>query len=309
MSTWWVNLGSTYKYEVKGFMWSPKVSAKGSRIQSYENMRLMRPGDLVFAFADSQIKAVGIVTAPAQDSPKPDFGSSGDYWNNDGWLVEVQFNELNSPVRIMNHMELVGPTLPDRHSPLRPNGYANQAYLFSVPDAMAAVLISLIGIDYVNLINQPIDFADDMQDDSAIVAQYQMRLDISETQKKQLVTARRGQGLFKANVRVVETACRVTGVNQISMLRASHIKAWRDSDDKEKISGFNGLLLSPHVDHLFDKGFITFESNGDMEISPSLELEVLERWKIPQVINVGKFHDEQKQFLEFHREHHFKQTA
>jgi hypothetical protein len=308
MASWWVNLGSTYKYEVKGFMWSPKTSNAGGRLQSYDNMTLMCPGDLVFAFVDSRIKAVGIVTSRAQDSPKPDFGSNGDYWSNDGWLVEVQFSELEKPLRVKNYMPQIGPTLPEKHSPLRHDGNANQAYLFALPDAMAVVLAGLIGKEYDDVFNQPLAL-DESYDESLLDTSFKMRLDISETQKLQLINARRGQGLFKANVRMVETSCRVTGVNQISMLRASHIKAWTKSDDNEKLSGFNGLLLSPHVDHLFDKGFITFESNGDMEISPMLELEVLERWKIPQIVNVGKFHDEQKPFLDFHREHHFKQSA
>jgi len=33
-------------------------------------------------------------------------------------------------------------------------------------------------------------------------------------------------------------------------LRASHIKPWRQSTDQERLSGSNGLMLAPHVDHL-----------------------------------------------------------
>ena len=86
------------------------------------------------------------------------------------------------------------------------------------------------------------------------------------------------------------------------MLRASHVKPWSKSDDREKIDGFNGLLLAPHVDHLFDKGYITFEPKGEMVVSPNLNTEILNRWKIPQILNVGSFSSEQSEYLRFHHQ-------
>ena len=75
MNYWWVNLGETYKYEVKGFMWSPQLGARGP-VPAYENMKRIRPGDVIFAFADTYIKAMGIAVSPAQASPKTDFGQN-----------------------------------------------------------------------------------------------------------------------------------------------------------------------------------------------------------------------------------------
>ena len=304
MSYWWVNLGSTYKDEVKGFMWSPQRAARG-RSQSYDNMLLINPGDVIFAFHDSKIKAVGISTSLAQPCPKPDFGKNGVHWSNEGWLVEVQFRELNNSLRIRDHMDLVGPTLPSKYSPIRNDGDGNQSYLFNVPDEMAAVIAKLIGPQFSDIIGQPINFVIEDQKLDSVEASLLMRMEISETEKLQLVKSRRGQGLFKANVRLVESACRVTGVNQISMLRASHVKPWSVSDDHEKIDGFNGLLLAPHVDHLFDKGYITFESKGEMVISPNLNVEILKRWSIPQILNVGSFSSEQSEYLNYHQENVF----
>ena len=68
------------------------------------------------------------------------------------------------------------------------------------------------------------------------------RTDIGSTTKEQLIRARRGQGIFRANVRLNEKFCRVTGVSNPNFLRASHIKPWKDSSDEEKLSGCNGLL-------------------------------------------------------------------
>jgi hypothetical protein len=56
-----VNQNQTYRAEVSGgYLWSPKRNKNGARSQFYENMREVAPGDLVFSFRDTKIKAVGV---------------------------------------------------------------------------------------------------------------------------------------------------------------------------------------------------------------------------------------------------------
>ena len=106
MRYWWVSQNQTYRHEVLGqYMWSPKRDKTGGRVAAYDRMTAVQPGDVVFSFADTYIKAVGVAITDAQDCPKPEeFGSSGSYWDNDGWLVEVAFQELKSPIQPRNHM-------------------------------------------------------------------------------------------------------------------------------------------------------------------------------------------------------------
>ena len=73
--------------------------------------------------------------------------------------------------------------------------------------------------------------------------------------------------MFRANVLLREEACRVTRVSEPRHLQASHIKPWRDATDAERLDGANGLLLSPHIDHLFDEGYITFSRNQQVRSS------------------------------------------
>jgi hypothetical protein len=43
---------------------------------------------------------------------------------------------------------------------------------------------------------------------------------------------------------------------------ANHCKPCRDCDtNEERLNGENGLLLTPSIDHLFDRGFIGFEGH------------------------------------------------
>ncbi|WP_449429673.1 HNH endonuclease [Rhodanobacter umsongensis] len=73
------------------------------------------------------------------------------------------------------------------------------------------------------------------------------------------------------------------------MLIASHIKPWREASNAERLSGCNGLLLSPHVDALFDEQFITFDDDGRMHVHPSLSRDVLDRRSIDPDKKVGAF--------------------
>jgi hypothetical protein len=87
-------------------------------------------------------------------------------------------------------------------------------------------------------------------------------------------------------------------------LIASHIKPWRESDNRERLFEGNGLLLTPTIDHLFDRGFISFENNGELLISPVAHGESLNKMGVitNRVVNVGGFAEPQREFLKFHRD-------
>ena len=180
-------------------------------------------------------------------------------------------------------------------------------YLANVPSGMADVLITLLegqvesivmaGFEEGELINEK-----DEEHESEI----QGRTDISETEKEQLIKARRGQGVFKTRVSLIEKGCRVTGVEMTQHLRASHIKPWRDSTPYEKLDGNNGLLLSPHIDHLFDRGYISFKPNGLLLVSPQISNDILEAWNIDPNLIVSNFSTEQSEYLRYHNDNVFK---
>ena len=100
----------------------------------------------------------------------------------------------------------------------------------------------------------------------------------------------------------IEHACRITGVNREEHLRASHCKPWRDATNEERLDGENGLLLTPSIDHLFDRGFIAFEGNGQVIVSPVAHRDSLLRMGIKpeRPPKVGTFSTGQRRFLEFH---------
>ena len=70
-------------------------------------------------------------------------------------------------------------------------------------------------------------------------------------------------------------------------------KPRRAATNEERLDGENGILLTPNADHLFDRGFIGFENNGDVLISPVADTESLKRigLDLTRSPNVGRFGD------------------
>lgn len=93
------------------------------------------------------------------------------------------------------------------------------------------------------------------------------------TEKESIILSRRGQGDFRKKVIDKYKSCIVTKISDKRLLVASHIKPWRDSNNTERISSENGLLLSSLYDKLFDIGLITFKLNGCIAVSNKLSEE------------------------------------
>jgi len=91
---------------------------------------------------------------------------------------------------------------------------------------------------------------------------------ISEKRKEQLVQARIGQGEYRKKLLEEKSECLICRVNDERLLIASHIKPWSVSNEVEKIDHYNGLALTPTYDKMFDQGFISFNDDGTIIISP-----------------------------------------
>jgi len=315
---WWVNQNQTYRHEIGGgYLWSPKRKANGQRNPFYEGMREVAPGSVIVSFYDTRVAAIGIARSYCYESPKPsEFGTAGSNWEKIGWKIDVSFQELRERIRPKEHMAQLRGFLPERYSPLLPNGNGLQSvYLTEVSPAFASTLFRLIG----NEASQVSDFATQVGNAARVspapeptLAAWEQHEEsviredrrLEETTRAALVEARRGQGMFRANVQRVERACRITKVERLEHLIASHTKPWRDSSNDERLDGENGLLLTPTVDHLFDKGFISFEDRGAVIVSPVADQTSLRRMGIDprHSPNVGPFSTGQQKFLDYHRE-------
>jgi hypothetical protein len=124
------------------------------------------------------------------------------------------------------------------------------------------------------------------------------------------VKQRRGQNEVRAEVLAKRQICEVTGFSLQPALVASHIKPWRDCKKDEKLDPDNILLLSPDLDTLFDKGFISFDDEGQILISEALKGTNLDHIGIDNSLRIERrLSKATKKYLKYHRENLFKKNS
>lgn len=264
-------------------------------------MTLLEPGDVVFSHFDGALRYAGVVVNKAVTDRKPDFGFAGSSWGDIGWSVEMRFVELQTVVQPKDHLDFYNQVAPDKYAPMTECGRVNQQYLFALPPVLGEFYLGLGGLSQDDILSvvrvDPsveclISEAEEVLSNPALTT----------TERYVLTRARLGQGIFKEAVRHIEPACRLTGLADPRHLIASHMKPWSESNNAERLDGHNGLLLSPHVDNLFDRGLITFSKSGDVKLSPNLNPEVTLRWKLDFDQTGRPFSMKQLAFLEYHQD-------
>jgi len=129
------------------------------------------------------------------------------------------------------------------------------------------------------------------------------------TEAERLVVQRVGQDLFRDGLLDYwEGRCAVTGLAVPELLRASHIKAWaRCESDVERLDVFNGLLLAPHLDAAFDRGFITVADDGEIVVSPVLGAADRRAIGLDAPLRVASLVDGHRAYLRWHRATYLKE--
>lgn len=131
-------------------------------------------------------------------------------------------------------------------------------------------------------------------------------LNLSNTERQAIVKARISQGQFRKSLVNYWSVCAVTGCTEHKLLRASHIKPWSKSNLSERLSLYNGLLLSPALDMCFDSGFVSFDEKGSIMVSTQLSEGDLTALGIHRDMRLAKVETEHKNYLAYHRENIFK---
>lgn len=296
MAFWWVNHKESCKHEVeRGALWSPLRKRNGAHYQAYANMALAVAGDIVISYAHGRVGHVGIVDGEATLSPKPSYATNA-AWSNEGWMLPVSFDAVDRPFVPKDHLADVSRLLPDKYSPLSTTGDGTLAYLSAISDEFGAFVLKAVERDHPGAIGiQKSYLVSDLEQVAGTPGQ-------GETTREQLVQARLGQGLFRKRVSALEPSCRVTGTAQLSLLRASHIKPWREASNEERLDGANGLMLAPHIDLLFDRYLLSFGDDGQVILSSKLDSLLVDQWNIRHTASPRPFTDRQQTYLQEHRQ-------
>lgn len=132
--------------------------------------------------------------------------------------------------------------------------------------------------------------------------------DTGKKEKKELVKVRLNQTLFRRKlIEYWNGKCSVTGCEKTDLLKASHIKPWRDCvKNSESVNVYNGLLLIPDLDAAFDAGYISFADDGRIMISGKLSEKDKSKLGIDPDMKLRKMNPEHQKFLKYHRENIFQ---
>lgn len=179
---------------------------------------------------------------------------------------------------------------------VRSNRYTDRPseFVFNV----VAIAAEVAPAESMQLAEEPADYA--------VISEAGMNsIDCAVTTKSRGIAQR----LFRGNLlRLWQGSCAVTNVQEPRVLRSSHIKPWVDSNVQEKVDHFNGLLLVPNIDVLFNEGLISFRDDGRMLVSPDWRDDDQRRMHITPDLHLRTANTESRPYLEFHRDVRFKRV-
>jgi putative restriction endonuclease len=126
-------------------------------------------------------------------------------------------------------------------------------------------------------------------------------LDEQNTDGTATIKTRIGQQKFRNDLIQYWGGCALSGVQLTEILKASHIKPWKDATHAERLDPFNGILLSPTYDALFDRGYLSFDDNGRVLLSASAN-RLASELGLSEQMTLRKIDDQHKKYLSAHRE-------
>jgi len=286
MAYWWVSQNKTFQMEREGgYLWAPKSGSGGVVFTHWSNMTSVRPGDVIFSYAKQSVGAVGVASSPAYDALKPD-DFVGE-WNIDGRRVDVTYQPVEPEVPLATFVDELLPLLPERNSPITKQKTGVQGYLFALPPKAGQLICNRL--DFVAPVEQ-------------LIAEALAQTVPDKTTREALINARIGQGRWRRDLlKYWSGKCAITGLSVEALLRASHIKPWRDSDNRERLDVLNGLLLGPAYDAAFDAGLISFGDDGRIIISPRFPINQQIAAGISDTAKLSVVKDEHRGYLVHHR--------
>lgn len=291
MSFFWVNIGSSFnEVKEKNFLWAPQygMNKHGKKFSnaSWETVKDVRAGDIIFCNKDREIVYVATAIADADDAPRPP-NRSFDKWEREGTRVDVDLTVLEHPISVLQFSDIFITAFNELSRPIvfAENGFCTQTYMCKIPEAAAKMIASFIS-DNISI---------DFNKQTATVNEAR------GSTKAAVIQARVGHGPYRDKLfKKWGGKCAVTGVAVESILTASHIVAWSICDEIEKVDPFNGLPLTPNLDKLFDRGMISFTDCGNLICREGLE-QLLNDLGVPLNSKLKMVFEENIKYLKRHR--------
>lgn len=305
MGNFIVMQGRTYNEEKEaGIIWTYQRDQAGHRQHSWERMREVRQGDMVFHYVNGWIMAVSSATADCMGSEKRAGLQHNINGNQEKYMVTLDYHELEVPLRIADHFDVIAPLLPVKYSAFQANGQGNQGYLYPCNDELTIQLLELIS--EANIFVPDEEQLRLSMDSIAINDQNPLAPLITNTESEAKTKISVGQSKFREKLAPIwDNACPICGISLSDTLRASHAKPWKDSSNEERLDPYNGILLCCNHDSLYDKGYISFDAKGNILISEKIAEKDYAKFLLNADIKIPTS-NEHKPYFNWHKKYIFK---
>lgn len=260
MSYWWASQGKNYQHVAHtGNLWTCP-SASGRSRPDRELIKVLAPGDLVFHYARSELRALSEVTAAYVHWRRPEHYPAKAGEGNDGWLVETTPIVWDLEIPLGDLTDVVSHGSP---GPLDINGRPMQKYLSELRAADAAGILQLIGSDVIP------------EEDGAEAAAGDMWIGASTSVVREAL-ARREQAALRQHLLAgaAHGTCAVCGRELPSgLLVAAHIVSRHrlTDDERRDLNRVAMLACVLGCDALFEHGYIGVERTGTVRTLGDLE--------------------------------------
>ena len=297
--------GDTYQEEKDlGIIWSPQQDKGGNVPHSWQRMTEVKEGDRVFHYVKGNIVAISIASESCKAGSKPSILQSHNRWNDEGYLVNLKYHELDKRVNVREKFNEILPLLPIKYSPFQQDANGNQGYLYPCNEELAIKLLELIS--ELNIYQVSEEQLEISIDDVKITEHNTLIPVIVETESEVKMKIHLGQQKFwKDLLPLWESKCALCGINLPELLRASHSKPWKDSTNVERLDPYNGVLLCCNHDALYEKGLIAFDGQGRLYISSVICDEDYLMYRLVPRAKI-QIHSENKVYFKWHKKNIFK---
>jgi len=294
---YWVNQGKTYKEEKEGgYLWARTYNSSGNSVFHWKNMTKLNPGDIVLNYSKGFIIGYCIIQSKYFLATQPDKYKVDDIREQKGYMVDAKYFLFSKPIDIETVYYKIAHYLPSKYSPLNRTSNssrikANQGYLYELNENIIKAVFSTTNVNFDD-IKEPVN---------------QGKRNIFNTNKpttkEGLITSRVGQGEYRnLLLKRWNYKCAINGTSIKEILIASHIVPWRESNDHERLDVDNGLLLSPIYDALFDKYLISFDDDGGILLSSSIDINEFYMLGVKGTEKIAGLTYGNKEYLKRHRE-------
>ncbi|AMQ05293.1 HNH endonuclease [Sporosarcina psychrophila] len=305
MQSFVVMQGQTYQEEKElGIIWSLQQDSSGKERHSRLRMIEVNEGDRIFHYVKGNIVAISVAKTGCLIASNPSTMQNQECLIDDGYLVELDYHELEVPVNVLSKFDDILPLLPIKYSPFQTDANGNQGYLYPCNEELAIKLIELIG-------DLNIYQVDEEQLELAIGTVLQTERNtfipmIAETESELKTKIRLGQQKFREGLLPLwDHKCVLCEIELPALLRASYSKPWKDGTSFERVDPYNGVLLCCNHDALYENGFIAFDGQGRLHISSQISEEDYEKYSMHSKMKIART-EENKPYFKWHKKNLFK---